>query len=219
MYDSYFYSLNIKYDINLLKKEIESYAFNIFKRNPKYGGFYRKENKTIIIEDEFRYARVLDDDLIKLKYTNYLKCMIEDELDIELEKNIPIAVTEPNKISTIHKDGTNEYGYRFAINFPLFKIDYGYTEFWELENESEATFRHMENGEGGVLGVKRDSKSIKKIIGIKMDTPKIINTTKYHSIDNSNNNDYRVNLSFRMPIQYQLSYHEIVERAKEVTWE
>lgn len=219
MYDSYFHSLNINYDINLLKKEIESYAFNIFKKNPKYGEFYRKENKSIIVEDEFRYARILDGDLINLKYTNYLKCLIEDELDIELEENIPIAVTEPNKISTIHKDGTNEYSYKFAINFPLFEIDYGSTEFWELENESEATLRRMENGEGKVLGVKRDSKSIKKIIDIKMDTPKIINTTKYHSVDNSKNINYRINLSFRMPVHHQLSYHEIVKRAKEVTWQ
>lgn len=223
-HDSYFYSINLKYDIDLLRNEVESYVFSKFKENPNYGGFYKKEKHEIewdwFKEGAFRYAQILSKDLHNLKYTNYLKSLLEDELDIKLQNNTPIAITEPNKKTpALHKDGSEDQCYQFAINFPLFNYDKGNTEFWELDNESETYQSLLESKEGYVMAISRYSKFVKKIVDLKMNGVKLLNTSKYHSVNNINNNNYRMNLSFRMPLENQLSWNEILKRAKEVTWE
>ena len=222
-YDSYFYSLNIKYNIARLKDEVESYAFNILSNEPDHGQF--KKNKSELAGSAFKYLRIKDDDINNLHYTNYLKTYLEDNLDIKLNQNISITCTEPFKKTLAHIDGSYDYCDPFAINFPLFKVDKGFTQFWEIKNESDILQRqlgskwHKENNKSVVNVFDTKSKAAEKIVDVKMDSVKIINTAKYHSVDNSNNSEYRMNLSFRTHFKDQLTWHEILKRAKEVTWE
>ena len=212
--DDYICPINIDYDADILKSEISNYLDIVLQQDPDYGKFIKDTGE--MDKGTFKYLRIKGNDLDNLKYTNYIKTYLEDELDIDIDKNIAITSTQPYKKALPHRDGNDEKCFTFAINFPLFKDDKGTTNFWELENTSDVRYNHLKNG---ILtaGVSQDSPYIKQVLAIKMDGPKIIRTEKFHSVDNSLNEDYRMNLSFRMHIDSQISWPEILDKVKRST--
>jgi hypothetical protein len=209
--DDYVCPIDIDYDVDLLKSEIDNYLDLVLRQDPDYGKFIKDTGE--MDKGTFRYLRIMGNDLDNLKYTNYIKTYLEDELEIDLDKNIPITRTQPFKKALPHRDGNDNMCFTFAINFPLFKEDKGTTNFWELDNTSDVRYNHLKNGIP-TAGVSSDSPTIKEVLSIKMDGPKLIRTEKYHSVDNSLNENYRMNLSFRMHIDNQIKWEEILHKVK-----
>lgn len=212
MEEEYFYNIDVDYDIEALSKEITNYLNPIYNQSPEYGSF--KSGNVYV--NKFRYSRIKNDDIYKLPIACSIKDYLEKNLDIKIDKNVPVACTYPFfNTRQPHMDGTENKKYVFSINFPLFKIDYGSTIFFEeIDNASPIVASHLSEKNVPNVNIK-NPENLKKVYEIKMDRPKIIRTEKYHAVNNSQNPDFRMNLAFRTHIDDQvLTWAEILEKVK-----
>lgn len=215
MEEDYFYNIHVDYDIKALSRELTDYVQKVLEETPDHGVFSNSNDEKDTYY-KFRYIKILNNDIEDLPVTNYLREYLEDELDIPMMKNIPVAFTPPGNESMPHRDGSGDRVYNFAINFPLFEKDPGSTIFYEEYPNSNPDVSGTLVTDKKYFPVDlKYQKNLKRVYEIKMDCPKLIRTEKYHSTTNKGTID-RFNVSFRTnPMENNLSWYDVLERVKD----
>lgn len=114
--------------------------------------------------------------------------------------NSPIEVlqvfaSQPGSIGRVHKDGIAR---KSALNVPVLNSDQGYTE-WFTEQFKEVT---ISNAYTQIRIADEESTASYRVevepeYRIKISTPSILNTDRWHRVNNRENTDFRYMISFR----------------------